>query len=177
MNKGLRYHVAVALSKMRKAKLSFTNVHGQTMLKKYSITDLQRSTVQNIKANNKQGTANENAATGLGSISAAPSGPAFLPEGVSVGSVSRTAACNRAYTTGSVKDIISQKYKWLKFLQGWWIRILWIRRVPWYGWVWILWAYVILQALSQALNCQPPDTPPGLPEKSGAYKPGRYQPW
>ena len=43
---------------MRKTKLS-SQVHGQTMLKKYNILDLKRSTVQNRKINNKQGTANE----------------------------------------------------------------------------------------------------------------------
>ena len=42
---------------MRKAKLSFTSTWPNHVKKKHSISDLKRSTVQNIKADNKQGTA------------------------------------------------------------------------------------------------------------------------
>ena len=41
---------------MRKAKHSFTSTWPKHVKKKYSISDLKRSTVQNIKVNNKQGT-------------------------------------------------------------------------------------------------------------------------
>ena len=41
---------------MRKAKLSFTSTWPNHVKKRHSISDLKRSMVQNIKADNKQGT-------------------------------------------------------------------------------------------------------------------------
>ena len=58
--KQLKYHVAVARNKLNeKAKLFFTSTWPNHVEKNCSISDLKRSTVQNIKANNLPGTSQQ----------------------------------------------------------------------------------------------------------------------